>query len=137
MIRPTRLMACFLALGCLAAGAAQAQAPGVGRSAPSRGVSLPAPLPDPNNTSSGNVGIRLDPGAVLCRTTEALGQRQAAMTASTAGDDAQTLLPAGCFRVTTRTPVEVLERRGYGRTQVKTMGRNSETGWTDAYLPAR
>ncbi len=130
-----RLLACLVALGCLGAGVAQAQAPTPGRRAPpNRGLGMPAALPDPT-TSAGNVGVRLEPGAVLCRTPEELQRRQAAMVAQGAGDEPS--LPAGCFLVGARTPVEVLERRGYGRTQVKTLGRTSETGWTDAYLPQR
>jgi hypothetical protein len=137
MTRFLRLLGCLVALGCLGAGAAQAQ--GMGRRPqPNRGLGMPAALPEPT-TSAGNIGTRLEPGAVLCRTSEELQRRQAAMVAqgaAQAADDAATL-PAGCYLVGTRTPVEIVERRGYGRTQVKTLGRSSETGWTDAYLPQR
>ena len=130
-----RLLACLVALGCLGSTVAQAQVPAPGRRAqPNRGLGMPSALPDPT-TSAGNVGVRLEPGAVLCRTAEELQRRQAAMAAQ--GPDDQGSLPAGCFLVGARTPVEIVERRGYGRTQVKTLGRTSETGWTDAYLPQR
>ncbi len=130
-----RLLACLVVLGSLGAGAAQAQSPGTGRRPPAnRGLGMPAALPDPT-TSAGNVGIRLEPGAVLCRTAEELQRRQAAMT--TEGQNDQPSLPAGCYLVPARTPVEVVERRGYGRTQVKTLGRTTEIGWTDAFLPQR
>ena len=135
MTPPFRLLACLVVLGSLGAGAAQAQAPGTARrQQPNRGLGMPAALPDPT-TSAGNVGVRLEPGAVLCRTPEELQRRQAAMVAQ--GPDDQPSLPAGCYLVGARTPVEIVERRGYGRTQVKTLGRTSETGWTDAYLPQR
>ncbi len=134
MTRFLRLLGCLVVLGCLGATAAEAQSPGQRRQQPNRGLSMPAALPDPT-TSAGNLGTRLEPGAVLCRTSEELQRRQAAMVEQ--GPDDPATLPAGCFLVGTRTPVEVLERRGYGRTQVKTLGRSSETGWTDAYLPQR
>ena len=136
MTRFYRLLATAVLLGCLGSGAAQAQAPGVGRGAPARGVAMQPPLPDPA-TSAGNLGTRLEPGAVLCRSPEGLRQRQAAMAARSSGDESQATLPAGCVLLAARTPVEVLERRGFGLIQVKTLGRHSETGWTDAYLPPR
>ncbi len=130
-----RLLACLVMLACLTVASAQAQVPGTARrQQPNGGLSMPAALPEPT-TTAGNVGVRLEPGAVLCRTAEELQRRQAAMATQGAAD--QPSLPAGCFLVGARTPVEVVERRGYGRTQVKTLGRNSETGWTDAYLPQR
>jgi hypothetical protein len=135
MIASRRLLGCLVALCCLAATTAQAQTPGAARRPTgNRNLSMPGALPEPT-TTAGNVGIRLEPGAVLCRTSEELQRRQAALAAL--GADEQPTLPAGCFLVGARTPVEVLERRGYGRTQVKTLGRTSETGWTDAYLPHR
>jgi hypothetical protein len=132
MIRFLRLLGCLVVLGCLGTVAAEAQSPA--RTPVGRGLSVPAPLPDPV-TTSGNIGMRLEPGAVLCRTSEELQLRQAAMVAK--GPDDPATLPAGCYLVGSRTPVEVLARRGSGRTQVKTLGRASETGWTDAYLPQR
>ena len=138
MNRPTRLLACLLAcsLGGLFAAEAQAQLSPGSRQGSSAGLSVPAPLPDPN-MSAGRIGMRLEPGAVLCRTPEGLGQRQAAMTAANGGDSSYAVVPTGCVMLTARTAVEVMERRGVGRTMVKLGGRSAETGWTDAYLPAR
>ncbi len=137
MIRP---MACLAALFCLASAVAEAQQappPVPNRRNRGNGMTMAPAMPDPGGTRVA-MGTRLEPGAVLCRTPEGLSARQAAIAAQSAGDDAnEPLLPNGCVLVAARTPVEVLERRGYGRTLVKTVTRLEETGWTDAYLPQR
>jgi hypothetical protein len=46
-------------------------------------------------------------------------------------------LPGGCALVPRRVAVEVLERRGAGRTRVKTLANRPEEGWTDALIPTR
>jgi hypothetical protein len=83
------------------------------------------------------VGTRLEPGAVLCRTAEELQERQVALARQDAGAAGGPSVPAGCVMVSVRIPVEVLERHGPGRTKVKTLGRQEEIGWTDAWLPER
>jgi hypothetical protein len=71
---------------------------------------------------------RLDRGAVLCRTEDDLQRRAAAMRGEqTGGFDCRPILQP--------TAIQILHRAGPGRTEVEVTGR-SETGWTDAWLPA-
>jgi hypothetical protein len=71
---------------------------------------------------------RLDPGAVLCRTEDDLLRRAAIMRGETAG-------PADCRPITQGTAIQIVQRAGLGRTEVKLTARD-ETGWTDAWLPS-
>lgn len=76
---------------------------------------------------------RLEPGALLCPTEEALQQYQAMVLARAEGRDA----PAGrgCRLVQRSTIVTVLERRS-GRVRVKLPPpATPDSGWTDAALP--
>ena len=74
---------------------------------------------------------RLDPGALLCRSQDALKQYQEAMAAGTG----PTPLPADCTRVLQRMAVKIVQRDGPSRTQVKASSSNDPGGWTDAWLP--
>lgn len=76
---------------------------------------------------------RLDPGALLCRTEQALAQHQAAVSARLDGGSAPE--PAGCRLVATLTPVAVLDRHGPARTEVRLPGPPEQVGWTDARVP--
>jgi hypothetical protein len=71
---------------------------------------------------------RLDPGAVLCRSEDDLARRSAILRGEQAG-------PADCRPITTPTAIQIMHRAGPGRTEVQVTGR-TETGWTDAWLPA-
>lgn len=71
---------------------------------------------------------RLDPGAVLCRSADDLTRRAAIMRGEQAG-------PADCRPISQPTAIQIVQRAGLGRTEVKLTGRD-ETGWTDAWLPA-
>ena len=75
---------------------------------------------------------RLDPGALLCRTEADLQQHEAAIAARLDGREAPE--PAGCRPIRTITPVEVLDRHGLARTQVRLPGPPEQTGWTDAVV---
>ena len=70
---------------------------------------------------------RLDPGSVLCRTEDDLSRRAAIMRGETAE-------PADCRPITQGTAIQIVQRAGPGRTEVKLTARD-ETGWTHAWLP--
>lgn len=75
---------------------------------------------------------RLDQGAVLCR-SEAdlikLGQRRS-------GDAVDG--PIDCQIIRAATGITIVQRNGPGRTEVTTTNSAApETGWTDAWLPAK
>ena len=75
---------------------------------------------------------RLDAGALLCRTEDALRQHQAAILARLDGRDADE--PAGCHLVAAMTPVTVLGRHGPASTEVHLPGPPDQVGWTDAAI---
>jgi hypothetical protein len=75
---------------------------------------------------------RLDPGAVLCRTPDDLDRHAANMTARVGGG---TTYSADCRIIAQPTGIQILNREGLGRTQVKLSGPGTPTGWTDAWLP--
>lgn len=79
---------------------------------------------------------RLDPGAVFCRTEEDLRQHLAAVSARLDGGGGGAE-PTGCRLIRSRTAVAVVSRGGPARTQVKLSDATAETGWTDAFLPAK
>jgi hypothetical protein len=72
---------------------------------------------------------RLEPGAMLCTSEDALMEYQQAVEAASG---APPPMPAGCSRMTQRTGVTIAKRDGPSRTQVKAP---SGIGWTDAWLP--
>lgn len=120
------------------AGLAQLPSLGAAMAQPQRQqIVTPGYMPDPGVANRTIRGPRLEPGAVLCRSLEALDQRQALVARATADGADEPALPAGCALVAHRIAVEVLERRGMGRTRVKTQARHPEEGWTDAWLPQR
>lgn len=80
---------------------------------------------------------RLDPGAVFCRTAADLRQHLAAIEARLDGDPGAVAEPLGCAIVTQPTGVVVLTRDGPARTEVRLSDAPAETGWTDAFLPAK
>jgi hypothetical protein len=71
---------------------------------------------------------RLDRGAVLCRSADDLARRAAILRGEQAG-------PADCRPIVTAIAIQIVQRAGPGRTEVKVTA-NNETGWTDAWLPA-
>jgi hypothetical protein len=71
---------------------------------------------------------RLDPGAVLCATEDDLVRRAEILRGEQAG-------PADCHQITQPTAIHIVQRAGLGRTQVQITG-HTDTGWTDAWLPA-
>jgi hypothetical protein len=92
----------------------------------SQSTQVPPPLP-----SVPDPWPRLDPGAMLCRSEDALKQYQEAMEAG-AGPAP---LPADCKRVLQRMTVSIVQRDGPSRTQVKSSSAGEAGGWTDAWLP--
>jgi hypothetical protein len=126
----------------LAAAAANAQGsalpPDIGPGRPMRrGVSAPPPRPLPPTQPTAGVWPHLDPGAVLCRTSEDLGRHTAREAARAEGEATLPPAPVGCRVIRSPTGVAVLARPGPGRTQVRLDGEAAETGWTNVYLPDR
>ena len=91
-----------------------------------------APLPPPRALPT--VWPRLDPGAVLCRTSDDLDRHAANMVARVSGGDTQA---ADCRIIAQPTGVQIVSRDGPGRTQVQLTAPDNATGWTDAWLPDR
>ena len=75
---------------------------------------------------------RLDPGAVVCKTEDDLDRHAANMIARVSGAPQQI---ADCHAIDRPTGIQIVEREGPGRTQVKLGGPDGETGWTDVWLP--
>jgi hypothetical protein len=95
------------------------------------GLLLKKPKPGPPDVKAQPLAWpRLDPGAVLCR-SEADLERLAANRHGGPGGG-----PAECRIVSQPTAIQIVTRRGPGRTEVQVTGAN-ETGWTDAWLPSR
>jgi hypothetical protein len=76
---------------------------------------------------------RLDPGAILCTSEDALKDYQAGL--ETRSGDARPPLPAGCTRLLERTEIKIVQRDGPGRSQVTSSSPPGRSGWTDAWLP--
>src|SRR5215469_1539262 len=77
---------------------------------------------------------RLDPGAVFCRTEEDLSRHASNMSARVSGGGTET---TDCRAIAQPTGIQILNREGPGRTQVKLSSPSNEVGWTDAWLPSR
>ena len=134
----TALLAMALAL-VVTTGAAQTPGgttPAQPQRAPTRANPQPQRAPFPEVRVPPDVGPRLDPGAVLCRTADDLRQHHSAVAARLNGDPA-IAEPVGCSRIRTRTAVVVLQRDGPAQTQVRLFAAPNQTGWTDAFLPDR
>ncbi len=75
---------------------------------------------------------RLDPGAVLCRTSEDLARLAAKR--SGAEDDGGI---ADCRIINLPTPITIVHRQGLGQTEVQVTSGAKQIGWTDAWLPEK
>lgn len=73
---------------------------------------------------------RLDSGALVCPTEQALQQHQAAVVAMLNGQDSSGA--RGCRTVRAMTPVSVLSRHGPASTEIRLPGPPEQTGWTDS-----
>ncbi len=74
---------------------------------------------------------RLDPGAALCRAADDL-TRLAANRAHTEGAGR-----ADCQTIRVPTAIQIVQREGAGRTQVRLTDQPSVVGWTDVWLPEK
>lgn len=92
-----------------------------------------APAPEAPRAQA-NVWPRLDPGAVLCRTEDDLDRHAANMVARVSGGESQS---ADCHTIAQPIGIQILSREGPGRTQVKLKDADSQTGWTDVWLPEK
>lgn len=90
-----------------------------------------APSPPPPRAQP-TVWPRLDPGAVLCRTSDDLERYAANMTARASGGDTQA---ADCQIIAQPTGIQIVSRQGLGRTEVKLSTSDNMIGWTDVWLP--
>jgi hypothetical protein len=117
-------VACFAQMGGMGGGRMRG---GSRNSANNPSTTAPAPLP-----SVPEPWPRLDPGALLCRSEDALKQYQQAMEAGGGPPP----LPADCTRVLQRMAVSIVQRDGPSRTQVKSSSADDGNGWTDTWLPA-
>ena len=97
---------------------------------------LPPSVPPPVSTlppSRGISGPKLQPGAVLCGTEDYLQHRVEVDRRRAEGlPDAGNPL-AGCRIMGQEAAVEVLERHGLSRVEVR-LKTGGEVGWTDAYV---
>ena len=97
---------------------------------------LPPSVPPPVSTlppSRGISGPKLQPGAVLCGTEDYLQHRvEVARRRAEGLPDAGNPL-AGCRIMGQEAAVEVLERHGLSRVEVRRK-TGGEVGWTDAYV---
>jgi hypothetical protein len=75
---------------------------------------------------------RLDPGAVLCRTSEDLARLAAKRSGAEDGGGG-----ADCRIINLPTPITIVHRQGLGQTEVQVTGGNKQVGWTDAWLPEK
>lgn len=129
MFKAMQLVA--VGLVCLLPAGASAQ---VKFDAPGLLIKKPKPGP-PAPKAAPEVWPRLDPGAVLCR-TEADLMRLAANRHGGPGGGA-----ADCRLISRPTPIQIVERKGPGRTEVRvtggTGGKAGQTGWTDVWLPVQ
>ena len=131
--RTLLLAACAVLLVGPSAGWAQAGGGGSGR----RGeqAKVPAQPEAPLNVpvAAKPPRVRLDAGALLCRTEDDLQGHQAAVAARLDGHPTQE--PGGCHRLSAVTAVSVVERHGPARTEVRLPGPAETVGWTDAVVP--
>ena len=94
--------------------------------------SVPPPVPTLAPTR-GIAGPRLQPGAVVCRTeldlqNRAEVNRRRVDNVPDAGNPLE-----NCHLITSERAVEIVEKRGLGRTEVK-LKPTGEVGWTDAFV---
>ncbi|MEJ1977787.1 MAG: hypothetical protein WDN49_18445 [Acetobacteraceae bacterium] len=73
---------------------------------------------------------------MFCKSAEDLQQRALAISAAIQGQNGGARMTPGCTMLQARTPVDVLDRSNFGRTQVRVRA-TGETGWTDVWLPAQ
>ena len=76
---------------------------------------------------------RLDPGAVLCASSDDLLRYQKKL--EDPSGTATTGSQPDCRRVAVATPIKIVRHDGPSRTSVVATDTSKQTGWTDAYLP--
>jgi hypothetical protein len=125
----------FCTLSRLALALALVAIPGVGASAQNVILDAPALMKQKAKPGLPDVRVpaaawpRLDPGAVLCRSEDDLARLAANRTGAGGGG------PADCRIINVPTAIQIVARRGPGRTEVQVTGGTSQVGWTDAWLP--
>ncbi len=85
----------------------------------------------PDVKASPQAWPRLDPGAFLCRTEADLAR----LAARQNGDPVDG--PVNCQPVRVATAIQIVQRAGPGRTEVRVSDKPNVSGWTNAWLPER
>jgi|SRR5271170_4542860 len=127
---PWRRITLALVTALVVPWASHAQMGGHGRHGGRQSATQTTPAPPPLPAEP-VVWPRLDPGAILCQTRDALTDEQNRLR-----DDNSAGLASGCRIVQDPTAISILERDGPGQTQVAVTDHGGETGWTNAFLPA-
>ena len=127
---PWRRITLALVMALVVPRASHAQMGGHGRHGGRQSATQTTPAPPPLPAGP-VVWPRLDPGAMLCQTRDALTDEQNRLRDNNSADPA-----SGCRIVQDPTAIKILERDGPGQTQVALTGQGGETGWTNAFLPA-
>jgi hypothetical protein len=91
------------------------------------------PTSPPHLTPPAEIWPRLDPGVVLCATSDDLlrYQRQLVVGTNAMADAPQ----PDCRRVVILTPIKIIGHDGPSRTHVIAIDTSKQMGWTNAYLP--
>jgi hypothetical protein len=123
-------MGLIVLLGGVASSQAQmgghGQRQGQQQKAPPPGTPLPKAAPD------SVPGLRLESGAILCKSRDDLVGYQAKM----GGDAGPSARTPDCRILRRAMPIEVLDQDGPSRSQVVSTDAAKETGWTNSYLPS-
>ena len=127
------LVAAAMVCGAISVSGAMAQSRGRGRESDDN---LPPSVPPKVSTLApvrGISGPRLEPGAVLCTSEQDLQHRGEVNRRIVDGvpDPGDPL--SGCRLINQERGVEVVNRAGLGRIQVK-VKPTGEVGWTDAFV---
>jgi hypothetical protein len=128
-------LATLVGLLAVATGATAQQPPpsdsNVSLSAPGLLVKKPPP-PAPVVRGPLQAWPRLDAGAALCRSEDDLDRLAARHRGETVDG------PIGCQIMRAATPITIVQRKGPGRTEVRTNNPDAGgSGWTDVWLPER
>ncbi len=87
------------------------------------------------NPNAQNIWPRLDAGAVFCRTEDDLAMHSRVVAAKLDNTPLDPMPRPECVIINQATPIDIVERAGLGKTEVRIKEATPKTGWTDAFLP--